>query len=251
MKQSRYLAALVLAGMAMPSWVMAQTLDQRVERLERMANNPVLLQHAQRMNDQQREIQSLYDEIDRLKNQLRALEGTLAKQYREMDERLHQLKQQTASPPTSVAPSAESAAPASPAVAPVPATGLTPEREAYDAAFALMREGRYSDSAAAFKAFIARYPKVTLTSNAYYWMGEAYLIQQQFAPAQEAFAALVKQFPDSDKVEDALLRGGDSLVGLNRMDEAKAMYQDLIKRYPQGRAAQSAQSRLERFKTGQ
>ncbi|MFA6698690.1 MAG: tol-pal system protein YbgF [Thiomicrospira sp.] len=248
MKQSHYFQALLIASMAVPSLVMAQTLDQRVERLERMANNPVLLQHAQRMNDQQREIQSLYDEIDRLKNQLRALEKTLSKQYREMDERLHQLKQQTAA---SVAPAAsprtETSAPVAESSS---AARLTPEREAYDAAFALMREGRYADSAAAFKAFIGQYPKTSLTSNAYYWMGEAYLIQQQFASAQDAFAALVKLFPDSDKVEDALLRGGDSLVGLNRMDEAKAMYQDLIKRYPQGRAAQSAQSRLERFKTG-
>lgn len=248
MKFPRYFQALLLVSMTLPNLVMAQTLDQRVERLERMANNPVLLQHAQRMNDQQREIQSLYDEIDRLKNQLRALENTLSKQYREMDERLHQLKQQTAA---SVAPAAsprtETSAPVAESSS---AARITPEREAYDAAFASMREGRYGDSASAFKAFIGQYPKSNLASNAYYWMGEAYLIQQQFAPAQEAFADLVKLFPDSDKVEDALLRGGDSLVGLNRMAEAKAMYQDLIKRYPQGRAAQSAQSRLERFKTG-
>ena len=206
-------------GIGLPGLVAAQTLDQRVERLERMANNPVLMQHSQRMNDQQREIQSLYDEIDRLKNQLRALESRLAKQYQEMDERLHQLQTKTAVVRPNESSQTNNTLPAPTGVAPAPsALSVEPERKAYDAAFALMREARYAESIEAFKAFVTTYPKGSLASNGYYWMGEAHLIQQQFAPAYDAFSTLLKNYANSDKVEDALLRGGDSLVGLKRMD---------------------------------
>lgn len=68
------------------------TLDQRVNRLERMMENPVLLQLSRRLGEQQRDIQSLQDENDRLKRDLRSLRALMDKRYKESDDRLSTLE---------------------------------------------------------------------------------------------------------------------------------------------------------------
>jgi len=67
-------------------------LEQRVNRLERMMDNPVLLQLSRRLGEQQRDIQSLQDENDRLKRELRNIHSIMDKRYKESDERLSELE---------------------------------------------------------------------------------------------------------------------------------------------------------------
>ncbi|BBP45724.1 hypothetical protein THMIRHAS_10970 [Thiosulfatimonas sediminis] len=50
--------------------VQAQTLEQRIERLERVANNPVLLDMTRKLNEQEREIQTLQDKVERVQRDL-------------------------------------------------------------------------------------------------------------------------------------------------------------------------------------
>lgn len=63
------------------------SIEQRVQRLERMTENPVLLQLSRRLGEQQREIQELHDAIDRLKRDLRNADYKSDKRYKETDER--------------------------------------------------------------------------------------------------------------------------------------------------------------------
>lgn len=250
-----------VAGVMLSGNVAAQTLQQRVERLERIADNPVLLQQSQRINEQQREIQTLYDEVDRLTRLIQSFETKLAKQYQDMDERMSQLEtrakhvpaETNAIVPTVVAPvtAASTATPTNAVSTSVSTDDAAEQKRQYDAAFALMRDAKYDESIVAFEAFAKKYPQGSLTSNAYYWMGEGYLIKQNFAKAYESFDIVLTKYASSNKIEDSMLRGADSLVGLNRMDEAKAMYESLLKKYPTSRAAKSAERRLDRFKTGQ
>ncbi len=64
------------------------SLEQRVQRLERMTENPVLLQLSRRLGEQQREIQKLHDLIDRLKRDFRNADQRSDKRYKETDDRL-------------------------------------------------------------------------------------------------------------------------------------------------------------------
>lgn len=64
------------------------SLDERVQRLERMTENPVLLQLSRRLGEQQREIQELHDLIDRLKRDFRNADHKSDKRYKETDDRL-------------------------------------------------------------------------------------------------------------------------------------------------------------------
>ncbi|WP_029407751.1 tol-pal system protein YbgF [Thiomicrorhabdus sp. Milos-T2] len=72
--------------------VQGATLDQRVNRLERMLENPVLLQLSRRLGEQQRDIQTLQDENDRLKRDLRNFKALMDKRYKESDERFSALE---------------------------------------------------------------------------------------------------------------------------------------------------------------
>lgn len=72
--------------------VQGATIDQRVKRLERMLENPVLLQLSRRLGEQQRDIQTLQDENDRLKRDLRNFKVLMDKRYKESDERFSALE---------------------------------------------------------------------------------------------------------------------------------------------------------------
>jgi len=72
--------------------VQGATIDQRVKRLERMMENPVLLQLSRRLGEQQRDIQTLQDENDRLQRELRKLRTLMDKRYKENDDRFSALE---------------------------------------------------------------------------------------------------------------------------------------------------------------
>lgn len=258
MYQTKKIAVLVfgLTSLLLVTSVQAQTLEQRVERLERMADNPVLIQHSQRMAQQEREIQSLHGQMDHLLLKIDTLQKQLSQNYVDMDERINKLEAglrvspSTAGQTPVVVPAEISTSATQTEITPVKESaspGLT-EQERYDAAFTLLRESHFDEAITAFKAFVKDYPATSLTSNAFYWLGEAYMIKQDFTQAYDAFNTVIQKFDKSNKISDSLLRGADSLVGLNRLDEAKAMYQDLIKRDPNSRSARTAERRLERFK---
>jgi len=64
-----------------------------------------------------------------------------------------------------------------------------PERDAYSAAFDLMKEQRYQESSDAFNRLIADYPNGEYTPNAFYWLGELHLAMGE---AEQAGSGLRK-----------------------------------------------------------
>src|SRR5690606_6789529 len=75
-----------------------------------------------------------------------------------------------------------------PATVPPPAAAQPPapnanEQQQYDAAFALMKQGRYEEAAQRFREFIARNPRGALADNAQYWIGEAAYVTRDFRTA--------------------------------------------------------------------
>lgn len=223
----------------------AQSLEQRIDRLERMSSNPVLLQQSQRIENQQKEIQSLYDLVERLEQKLNQLEQRQETQFQDLNQQVSELKVQGIIPvmePELIPEEEEIIEEATSSQ-----TDLASYKDKYDAAFALLRNGDYDASIDAFNSFVKDYPKEDLTGNGYYWLGEAYLIKQDYQAAFDSFNEVVDKHRESSKVVDSLLRGADSLVGLNKLNDAKAMYQDLIARFPDSNAAKSAKRRLEKF----
>ncbi|MBN2646868.1 MAG: tol-pal system protein YbgF [Thiotrichales bacterium] len=282
------LLLLALSAGVFASQAQAQTLEQRLERLERMANNPLLLEMTRKMNDQEREIQSLQDRLDRLQNNAQVAGETLGKtnaptqsdavdseRVAELQIRLEkalqtlevqgarivllesdlrQMKEQATVPNST--PVAQNSVPTTPVV-PATASNALPtlrtrpataaEQQAYQQAFALMRNSDYDGSIQAFAQFIESAKESDLAANAYYWKGEGHFIKDEFEQAYQAFQASYQQYPQSAKMADAMLRAADSLDKLTRLEEAKALYQQVVKQFAGSRAATNAQKRLEKF----
>lgn len=68
------------------------SVEDRLQRIERIIENPVLLQLSRRLGEQQREIQELQDQIDYLQRDLRNAKHSEEKRYKENDERLSLLE---------------------------------------------------------------------------------------------------------------------------------------------------------------
>jgi tol-pal system protein YbgF len=121
------------------------------------------------------------------------------------------------------------------------------EKDAYQRAFTLLKEGRYDESIAEFNGFLVAYPHSEYGDNAQYWLGEAYYVTRQFEPAIGEYQKLITAYPQSDKLTHAMLKIGYSYHELGRLDEARAILQDLRAKYPDSTAARLAEDRLQRI----
>lgn len=115
--------------------------------------------------------------------------------------------------------SAGTPAPAATAAASTGAQPGTPEA-AYEKAFTLLKNQKYADAEAAFKAFLAANPKHDLAGNAQYWLGESYYGRKDYKNAAKAFAEGYQKYRRAPKAADNLLKLALSLEALGSKDDA-------------------------------
>lgn len=127
-------------------------------------------------------------------------------------------------------------------VAALPTTSGVSEREAYQAAFDLMKGRQFDESIAAFNDLIVRYPNGQYTPNAFYWLGELHLAQQNTEQARQSFMQVIGLYPDHPKVPDTLYKLGVSYHRLGDTAKALEYFADVQSRYPQSSAAGLAAS---------
>lgn len=273
----------VMSAEAAPN-VEVTAINARLDRLERMADNPVLLQLSRRLAEQQREIQGLYDQIDRLKFEMSNFKEQEAKRYRDTDMRLTDIEADRSTIEASdelKIPLAENV-PLTPALLPENVAVATPvtsetsvetnskepikrldeastkqdslaiktraandeEKVAYQAAFDLMKKKQYTESIKSFETFRQQYPTSSLASNAAYWTGEGYLILGEKDKAITSFTVVETQYADSSKAPAALFRKADTLRDAGQKAAAKVLYQKVIDQYPTTKVADRAKTRI-------
>ncbi|MEA1938168.1 MAG: tol-pal system protein YbgF [Pseudomonadota bacterium] len=125
-----------------------------------------------------------------------------------------------------------------------------PPREAYDAAFELLRQAAYDEAEAAFSAFLIAHPDHELSPNAQYWLGETYYVRDQFKKAAATFAEGYQKYPDGPKAMDNLLKLGMALSALGQKDDACLMYDELVKKFPTRPLTINQRMQSERQKLG-
>ena len=163
----------------------------------------------------------------------------------------------TPSAPTpSVAPPAQSVASPAPAAAPAPApapasasnpAAATQQQNLYNAAFNLLKDGKYDQAIAGFQSAIDADPKGQWSPSALFWQGETYYVQQKRDQALKAYQQVLTEFPKSDRVPDALLKTGYIAYDENKNAQARGIFQKVIDQYPQSQAANLAKQRLARM----
>jgi tol-pal system protein YbgF len=236
--------------------VQARSIEDRVDRLERKVNNPVLMQLSRKIGEQQREIQNLYDKIDRLQYKLDLIQTKQSDRYKETDDRLSSLenggndstsknnKQSFKYNALKTTPSREvlDIGYGNKTIKTRQSNKL--EKQKYNAAFALMKSRKYEKSRKAFVNFKDTHPNSILASNALYWAGEASSVLNKNELALKYFLEVISAYPNSFKAPDSLLRAGDSYRKLGEQAKAKEAYQLLLKKYPKSKAVKSANKRL-------
>ena len=219
-----------------------------------------------RMDQLENEVRHLRGDIEVLRHDLKEVKDRQRELYLDVDRRLRDLevggvrtgKSAGEAPP---AGSAAENAPAAAGQAPTSTGSGTPgggaasttlpspaERNAYDRAFNLLKDGRYPQAISAFDAFLKAYPKSSYADNAQYWLGEANYVSRQFKRALQEFEKVVSHYPHSPKVPDAMLKEGYTYYELHQWDQARTVLQDVIKRYPQSTARRLAETRLQRMR---
>jgi tol-pal system protein YbgF len=122
------------------------------------------------------------------------------------------------------------------------------EQQAYQAAFNLLKAGRYDQAAKSFQKFLDEFPNGKFADNAQYWLGESYYVTRKFDSAMREFDKLVTTHPESQKVTHALLKIGYIHDELGQKDKAREVLTGLTEKYPQSTAAGLAAKRLERMR---
>ncbi len=116
--------------------------------------------------------------------------------------------------------------------------------QAYQAAFAQLKAGRFNESARSFENFIQQNPNHDLTDNAYYWLGESYYVTRNYPLALSAFQSLEQKFPLSSKLADSLLKIGYTYHELEDFGQAQQALTKVVNSFPNQSVSRLAQNRL-------
>jgi tol-pal system protein YbgF len=122
-----------------------------------------------------------------------------------------------------------------------PAAG---EREAYGAAFELMRARKFAEATTAFNRFVRDYPNSGYAANSFYWLGELYLAQNNLEQARQSFTQVLNLYPESQKVPDSLYKLGVIQHRLGDVGRAREYLNRAVSQYPGSSAAALAQTYL-------
>jgi len=256
-----------------PVQIKLNDLDTRLVRIERVVANRSLLDLANEVEAARADLRSVHNSVDQLNHELDQSRKQQRDLYVDLDSRLKKLEARAASAPA--AGGADAAAPSSPsspgaadagaaagaaaggteaggdaaaAGTQVPPAGGNAQ-SAYEAAFALLKDGEYDKAIAGFQQFLAAYPDSEYADNAQYWLGEAYYVNRRFTDALSAFQAVVARYGQSRKLPDALLKVGYCDYELKQWDQAKAVLTEVVDKFPDTPAGRLAAQRLDKMKT--
>jgi tol-pal system protein YbgF len=210
-------------------------LDSRLLRIERVLANQSLLDLSQRIEAAQAETRVLRGQIDELQHSLNKTQDQQREQYGDVDRRL------TALEGGSAAAGAVGNSTPPPAGLPVP-TG--DDRANYQAAFDLLKDGKYPEAINGFKQYLTTFPNSTLADNAQYWLGEAHYVTKQYPDALRDFRTVLEKYPESRKIPDALLKIGYCNYELKNWAEARSSLGQVVQRFGDTTAARLASQRL-------
>ncbi len=261
----RLAAGVLLAATALPLVASAQdagagkSLEQRVERLERVFDSRVLMQMQQRIDGLEAEVADLRGQLEEQNHALENLKRRQRELYLDTDRRLQALEVAGSQPaPASGEGAGASGGAGEPGGEQADAGGdgaanrvedrsPAEARADYDHAFGLLKEGRYAEAIEAFEAFLARHGQSEYADNAQYWKGEAFYVRRDFQSAIEQFQRVLDNYPASSKVPDALLKMGYAQDELGNTGKARALLRRVIEKAPESSAARLAQRRLDKI----
>ena len=188
----------------------------------------------------QQQVMELNGKLEEQAYELRTLKEQSLERYVNLDKRLSAGAGAGAGAVAGAAdPGAAAPGSTQPLPVAVPTAGTAPvaaqagEAEAYRAAYALVQSQRFDQALTAFQQFRQDYPAGKYAPNAYYWLGELYLVVQpaDLESSRQAFTLLLSQYPDNNKAPDALYKLGKVQFMKGNREKAREYLDEVISRY--------------------
>ncbi|UCC55968.1 MAG: tol-pal system protein YbgF [Gammaproteobacteria bacterium] len=229
--------------------------DARLDRIERQLESRGLIDMLNQLEQLQRDVQQLRGELEVQAHRTADMQNRQREQYLDIDRRLQQLETglapAPATPPEPIATTPGLTAPppatGGPGMASTGTASPATEQAEYDKALAILREGRYTEAAAAFNRFLTDHPGSSYADNASYWLGETYYVTRDFDRAMTTFSKLVEFHPASPKVPDTRLKIGFIHYENQNWPAAREELTLVVNEYPGTTAARLASDRLQRM----
>ena len=177
--------------------------------------NPGIDELYSKLSAQEAVLADLTDQLEKIKFDMTLMNDRLNKINADVDMRFQELnKNKTDSKISSPEPK-----------------NLTP-KEQYEAAYDLLKRGKYEAAEAQFQDFLKKYPKDKLAGNANYWLRETYYARGQLEQAAGIFANGFTIYKENSKAPDNLFKLGLTMKQLNKEKEACTAFQNLAEAFP-------------------
>ena len=216
--RTAWIAGIVVSLLAaLPGLAQAQAsraeLEARVAQLERLADNQGLIELARQLDALQAEVRALRGSVEELQFSLNGAKEQQRAQYLDLDQRLQAVEEGAAR-----------------LAATATVAGSDPAAQ-YQAAFDLLKAGKYDQAKAGFEGFLASHPAHELAANAQYWLGEVSYVERDYDLALESFRKVLGNYPQARKAPDALYKLGKVQCMKGNREKAKEYLDQVISRY--------------------
>ena len=212
-----------------------------------------------RLDSLQQEVQKLVGQSENLNHEIEGIKKRQRDLYLDVDRRISKVEKMTSNQPAAQVPpdlsalnatTQDSSLPATGAIAPLPLPGADSNtvRQAYEKAFNLLKDRRYTEAVTEFQIFLKTFPNTSYADKAQYWLGEANYVQQQYVTALTEFTKVIARYPNSPKRPDAMLKIGYTYDALGKVDKSQKFFEDVVAQFPDTTAARLASKRLQNQK---
>lgn len=111
-------------------------------------------------------------------------------------------------------------------------------------AFGQLTKGSATTARAGFQDFLDKYPANELASEAWYYIGQTFDYEANYAAADSAYQVVVDKYPKSDRAPTALFKWAMNLRRAGQTARTRALFQQLVDKYPSSPEAETAKDYL-------
>jgi tol-pal system protein YbgF len=122
--------------------------------------------------------------------------------------------------------------------------------QAYGQARAKLLDGDFDGAQEDFSSFIGNFPDDELIDEAWFWLGETYYVRGDYASAADAYITSLREERNGSVAPDALVRLASSLGALGRNDEACQTLARFSREFPSAGPNATARAEREALRAG-
>ena len=176
---------------------------------------------AYQLQQLQQEMRELRGILEEQQYAIRRLQQSRLDDYRNIDKRLLELQQggMVVQPDIPAATTT---------VVTAETTTVVGTKQAYNDAYANIKKQDFEQAVIAFESFIPQYPESSYAGNAFYWLGELYVLRGDLELAKTSYMSLLEKFPDHRKVPDATYKLARVYHEQGNSEQAKALLEKVV-----------------------